>query len=610
MSTPCNAIEKIEPPFWWKGMKNSSLQIMIYGRNIANTSPSIEESNVLLSKIEKLDNPNYLLLYLDLSHHRLPDTFLISFSKNGKQVDQKEYHLKDRQEEQCKNVGFNTSDVVYLIMPDRFSNGDPSIDNVDGMKEKVNRNAPFGRHGGDLKGIRNHLDYFVDLGVTALWLNPIQENNAQKYSYHGYGITDFYKVDPRLGTNQGYKSLVSLCHQLGLKVIMDLVFNHIGIDHWWMSDLPSLDWLNHQYYWDEGQKDSSFFGTNYQVTKQHDPYTSDEDFKANVEGWFTKDMPDLNQNNPFLAEYLIQNSIWWIEFSGINGIRMDTFGYAFKAFTSTWTKAILEEYPNFNIVGEVLVRETPVVAYFAGGAKNFDGYDSSLPSVTDMPLTFMANESFAKGDSKSEWDTPMRRLANHLAQDHLFKNPYNLMTCLDNHDVNRVMSNLKDPKRVQLALTFLLTTRGIPQIYYGTELLFEGLESDHSSLRLDFPGGWKGDKRSAFTKEGRTKSEEEMFSYIKRILHWRKTCQVIHNGRLVHFIPENDVYVYFRAFKDDTVMVLLNNNETKSITVSTANFNSMIKGAKKGYDVISDRNIDDLPILTIQPKTGMIIELK
>ncbi|AZQ61679.1 hypothetical protein EI427_05355 [Flammeovirga pectinis] len=603
-------VDKVEPSFWWVGMKNSTLQVMIHGDNISSTKPKIEYKGVVLKQSIQVTSPNYLVLYLEITEETLPGKVPIQFLANGKVIHTINYELKARESIDNKNIGFDPSDVIYLLMPDRFANGDPTIDNVEGMTQKMNREEPYGRHGGDLKGIADHLNYFTDLGVTALWLNPVQENNSSEQSYHGYGMTDLYKVDPRFGTNEEYKALVKACHDNDLKVVMDLVFNHIGSDHWWMNDLPMSDWLNHQSYWEDGKKESEYYGTNYQVTKQLDPYASKEDFDQNVEGWFTPKMPDLNQNNPILADYIIQNTIWWIEYAGLNGIRMDTFGYAYKAFASRWTKEIMEEYPQFNIVGEILVKETPVASYFAGGANNLDGYDSYLPSVTDMPLSFAANAAFSPENDAPDWNSPMRQLANHLTQDYLFPDPYNLVTCLDNHDVNRVMSNLKDPERVKLALTFLLTTRGIPQIYYGTELLYEGFESDHASLRLDFPGGWEGDERSAFELEGRTAIENDVYDYLKNILQWRKSNSAIHKGKLIHYIPNDDVYVYFRKTVEETVMIIINNNEEKVVTIDTSNFESAISGATKGKEIISGIVYSDISTIKINGKQAMILELQ
>lgn len=590
-------IQRVEPPFWWVGMKNTELQVLVYGKDIASASVSIQYDGVSLNSIVKTENPNYQFLYLTIAPTAKSGMVPITF-QSGKKKRVVNYELKSREREAAAVKGFDPSDVIYLIMPDRFANGDDTNDWLPGMLEKVDRANPTGRHGGDLKGIENNLKYIKDLGVTALWLNPVQENNQPKESYHGYAITDFYKIDPRFGNNEYYNNLVKKCHDMGMKVVMDMVFNHCGNEHWFIKDLPSKNWI-HQF--------PEFTNSNYRLATTIDPYASKFDVDKMQQGWFDRHMPDLNQHNQQLATYLIQNSIWWVENSQLDGIRMDTHPYPYKDFMASWCKAVMTEYPNFNIVGEVWEEHVLLASYFQNTLNNPDGYQGNLPSVTDFPVMAALNRAF---NEKDGWEEGLTRIYYALIQDFNYVNANNNVTFLDNHDLTRYATSVGgDLQKQKLGFAALLTLRGIPQLFYGGELGFFGEGSNHGKLRLDMPGGWKGDTRSVFTSEGRTKEENELYTYLQTLLNWRKSKEVIHTGKLMHFIPENNMYVYFRYNETESVMVILNNS-TEEKTLNTKRFAERLSGFSSGKNVITNTNITNLQELTIPAKAATIIELK
>ncbi len=594
------SLDRIEPPFWWIGMKIPDLQLLVHGKNIAETSVNIDYEGIKLRDVTLVENPDYLFLHLVISKKTKSGKFIIYFKKANKIISTYEYELKKRRKNSEYRQGFNSSDVIYLLMPDRFSNGDPSNDNVKGMKEKADRNNPDGRHGGDIKGIVNHLNYLQNLGITALWINPLLENNMNTYSYHGYAITDYYKIDPRFGTNRDYLNLIDDCHKKGIKVIMDMVFNHCGIGHWWMKDLPMKDWI-HQF--------PKFTRTNYCSSVIVDPHASDFDRNLMLKGWFDKTMPDLNQNNKFLATYLIQNSIWWIENANIDGIRMDTYTYSNKNMMAKWTKRVLKEYPDFNIVGETWLPKPSLVSYWQKDALNKDGYNSYLPSVFDFPLYYALGKSF---NEKETWNKGLIDLYNVLCDDYLYANPQNIVIFTDNHDCDRFFSKInKNLKSFKMAVAFLLTTRGIPEIYYGTEILMQGFKHNgDGDIRKDFPGGWKNDKINAFYKEGRNKEQNEAFDYLQNLLKWRKNKDVIHTGKLKHFIPHDGVYVYFRYNKKETIMVLLNNNNNEDKTINTKRFAECMRDYKYAKNIINGKTIYNLKSIIVPAKSAVILELK
>lgn len=592
-------VKRIEPLNWWVGMRNPNVQLMVYGQNVSSAEVSLIAEGVKIESAEKVENPNYLFLNLNIADNAKAGFIKIQFKLPKQKTQVVNYELKQRIQGSADRKGFNNADVVYLIVPDRFSDGNSKIDSVKEMTEKHNRLEPYGRHGGDLQGVINHLDYISQLGATAIWMTPVLENNQPAWSYHGYAITDFYRIDPRIGDNDLFKQYVNIAHSKNLKVIKDMVFNHCGGEHWWIKDLPTKDWLN---------QFPEFTRTNYRIPTTFDPHSSKLDKDLMSDGWFDKHMPDLNQRNTYLAKYLIQNSIWWIEYANLDGIRVDTYPYCDKYFMSDWDKAILSEYPSFNIVGETWVNFPSWVAYWQKDANNPDGYNSNLPVVMDFPLMFAMKKAF---DEEEGWDTGLARLYEILAHDFVYKNSNDLFIFLENHDNGRFHKDSSVAVgRLKLATAFLLTTRGIPQIYYGTEVLMDGDDAKgHSDIRKDFPGGWATDKHNAFTPEGRNKKQNEIWDYTSKILTWRKTATAVHNGKLTHFIPENGVYVYFRYNQQQTVMVILNNGYQPKV-LDTARFNEFLGDKKSGVDIITGRAIEDLTKLQLSPRSAMIIELK
>jgi neopullulanase len=591
-------LQRVEPPSWWAGMKNSELQLLVYGENISRTTPTVDYPGAEVLRFTTLESPNYLFVDLNISEEAQPGTVLLEFKHRNTTVAAYSYELKARHEGSAQRQGFDQRDVIYLLFPDRFANGNPENDSHPEMLEKVDRSNPDGRHGGDIKGISNHLDYISDLGFTAVWINPLLENNQAAYSYHGYAISDFYRIDPRFGTNEEYLELVNQMHEQGIKVIKDMIFNHCGINHWWMNDLPSADWIN---------QFDDFTRSNFRGGTVFDPYAADHDLRLFQKGWFDTNMPDLNQENEFLMNYLIQNSIWWIEYAGLDGIRMDTYPYPEKEAMKKWAQRVMEEYPDFSIVGEAWLSHPAQVATWQQGDKLDTGYESSLNYVFDFPMYDAFRWAFNEDQG---WSNGLVRFYDLLTQDYLYQNPFNIVTFADNHDGDRIFSKLNENlNSLKMAMTFLLTTRGVPQIYYGTEILMTGRDNrGHGAIRKDFPGGWPGDMRNAFTAEGRTKKENEAFNHIRTLLQWRKENEVIHSGKLKHFIPENNVYVYFRYNNDKTVMVILNNNE-KSQHLENKRFLEITVNYSTGKNV-PDQKVYDLNDLIVPAKTGLILELQ
>ena len=517
---------RVEPPFWWTGFKNSSLQLMVYGDHISSTKPEINYEGVELIATTTVENQNYLFLDLRLSPSVKPGKFEIAFKQNGKTVVASTYELKAREQGSSQRIGFNNSDVMYLIMPDRFANGDPSNDSRPDQLEKANRNDPDGRHGGDLKGIQDHLDYIKDNGYTAIWVNPVLENNMPGVSYHGYSTTDFYKVDSRLGSNDDYRQLSSEAKKKGIKMVMDMIFNHCGLSHWWMKDMPMKDWINEY---------PNFRITNHKKSTVQDPYGAAVDAKEFTDGWFVPSMPDLNQRNPYLANYLIQNSIWWIEYVGLDGIRMDTYPYPDRLMMANWTQRVMEEYPNFNIVGEEWNTNPAAVAFWQKGKTNPNGYTSYLPSLMDFPMQNAIVKSMTEG-----WG--LNHLYETLSLDYLYPKADNLVIFAENHDTERFFTAIGDDiSKLKTAMTFLMTTRGIPQVYYGGEILMKGFKKDGDGLlRKDFPGGWQGDQIDGFKGTGLTADQLATQQFMKKLVNWRKEKSVIHNGLLKHYYPRDN----------------------------------------------------------------------
>ncbi|WP_320054563.1 glycoside hydrolase family 13 protein [uncultured Acetobacteroides sp.] len=591
-------VERIDPPYWWVGMKNGNLQLLVSGKSLASLEPRINQAGITLEKVSRFENANYLALDIAIAPDMKATTFNIEFLKNGKKTFVKPYTLKARANDTKTHQGFNSQDVVYLIMPDRFSNGDPSNDNIKGM-EQLDRKALFGRHGGDIQGLINHIDYFKNLGVTSVWLNPVQENDQPVQSYHGYAITDLYRIDRRFGSNDLYFDFVRKSHDKGLKVIMDMVFNHIGTNTYFVKDLPSKDWLNYP----DTKERSNFRG---EVIS--DPHASVADREKMCNGWFDGSMADLNQCNPFVYRYLVQSSIWWIEAAGLDGIRMDTYPYPDKNAMASWIPEVMSEYPNINIVGECWLQTVPATAYWQNGGFNRDGYQSTLRSITDFPLY---NNLAAAFREKTGWGEGLARLYTVLTQDNMYANPNDLLVFPDNHDLTRLYTSLGgNLDWWKQAIAFVLTTRGIPQIYYGTEYLDHNNEGgEHGYIRKDFPGGWAGDTVNVATGKGLSAKQAEAMKYMTTLLNWRKTSEAVGKGKLTQFIPDGDTYTYFKTYNGKAVMVVLNNGDARKLELKR--FNEILKDFKGGRDVATgDAYSFEGGAIDLKGHNALILDLK
>ena len=593
------SLQRIDPPSWWVGMHDPHLQLMVFGHEISKTQPVIDYPGVILESVTKVESPDYLFLNLVIKKDAKPGTMTIHFKEGKRDKAVYDYALNKRNLNPKLHQGFNTSDVIYLLMPDRFSDGNPKNDNMPGMLEKANRKDPNGRHGGDIQGIINHLKYIKDLGATTIWPTPLMEDNMPSYSYHTYAITDYYKVDPRYGTNKLYKKMVEDAHKMGLKVIQDMVFNHCGTNYFWKNDLPTHDWYNQ---WPK------FTRSNYHGQVVSDPHASKYDYQHMEGGWFDTTMADLNQKNPLVANYLIQNSIWWIEYAGLDGIRQDTYPYSDKTFMAHWMERVLEEYPHFKVVGETWFNTPDLEAYWLQNKRNYDGYQSHLTNVMDFPLCFAIRKGL---NEPNGWTTGLARLYDVLAQDFVYNKTNRLMIFADNHDMTRLFTDLHgNLNSWKMAMAFLMTTRGIPEIYYGDEILMKGDKAKGDGVtRKDFPGGWIGDSLNAFTPQGRTVQQNIAFNFLKRLLNWRKTNKAVQFGKLTQYIVEDGIYVYFRAYKGQKVMVMLNNNK-KATTVDMSRFADDLKGFTKGKSVMTSKVFNQLRSITIPARSPLIVELE
>ncbi|EZH72153.1 alpha-amlyase [Aquimarina atlantica] len=598
-------VERIEPPFWWSAMHHDELQILCYGKGIAKYN--VESKDITISDITKTENPNYLFITLDTKAVET-GTVSIDFKENGSVVFSQPYQFKSRRANSAKRKGFDSSDVMYLIMPDRFANGNPENDSHKDTVEKADRSNPGGRHGGDIQGVIDHLDYLKDLGVTTLWSTPLLEDNEPTYSYHTYAQSDLYKIDPRYGTNEDYKRLASEMHKQDMKLVMDYVTNHWGSKHWMIQDLPTKDWI-HQ--WPEG-----FRRSNYRMTTQFDNNASQIDSKGCMNGWFDTTMPDMNQSNPLLLTYITQNAIWWIEYADLDGFRVDTYSYNDKDGIAKWTKAIMDEYPNFNIVGEVWMHNQAQIAYWQKNSKigAIDNYNSHLPSVMDFTLHDAITVLF--NEDENSWDKGMIKAYDNFTNDFLYPDINNILLFAGNHDTNRINEIYQgDIDTYKMVMTLIFTTRGIPQIYYGDEIGMLGNrdKKGDGDIRRDFPGGWSGDAKNAFLssaiKNGRTNDQEAFHAFTSKVLKWRKHAEVIHTGKLLQFIPFDNVYVYFRYNEEKSVMVIINNS-LKDQKLDVTRFKEGIKSYSVGTDIITDSNIDITEDFSIPAKTSMILDLK
>lgn len=593
-------IQRVEPPFWYAGMHNPELQILFYGKNIAENEITVS-NNISIKEIKKTENPNYVFVTIDTKNTKAQD-FVFSFSKNQKVTFTHKYSLKQRRANSAERKSYDASDMIYLIMPDRFANGNPKNDSEKSVAEKADRNNPSGRHGGDIEGVIQNLDYIKELGATALWPTPLCEDNDSQGSYHGYGQSDVYKIDPRYGTNEDYLRLSSELHKRDMKLIMDYVTNHWGAAHWMMNDLPTYEWI-HQF--------PGYAQTNYRMTTQFDTNASKIDSKMCMDGWFVRSMPDLNQSNPLLLNYLTQNAIWWIEYADLDGFRVDTYSYNDKEGIAKWTKAITDEYPSFNIVGEVWMHDQAQMAYWQKDSKlaAIQNYNSYLPSVMDFTLHNATSVAF--NENQAAWDKGLIKVYENFANDFLYPNINNILTFVENHDTNRFNEIYKkDFKKYQMAMTLIATVRGIPQLYYGSEIGMAGNKSDgDAAIRLDFPGGWKGDTNNAFTKPGRNAEQEKFFDFTSKLFQWRKTNEAVHSGKTTHYIPEDNVYVYFRYTNSKTVMVVINNSE-KNQTIKTNRFQENIQNSSAGKDVLTNKLVDLKTDIAIESQSALILELQ
>jgi glycosidase len=580
-------------------MKNTKLQLIVHGNQIATRNVTINYPGVTLLKSHKVENPNYLFLDLEISPATQPGIFPIRFEKKGAKAIVSNYELKARNVKQVKAQGVNSKDLVYLIMPDRFANGDKTNDIVKGMTETtLNRDSMYHRHGGDIQGIINNLDYLQDLGVTALWINPLLTNDQPKTSYHGYANTENYRIDPRYGTNELYKKLIDEMHKRGMKMVKDLVHNHVGSRHWTVLDLPSKDWLNQ---W------PSFTRTTYREQTHFDPYASAADKKQMVKGWFDFHMPDPNQQNPYVRNYITQSHIWWVEYAGVDAFRLDTYAYNDLDYMTEWAKAIKAEYPNLNSFGETWVHGVPSQSYFTEGNVVNQGFDSGLDGVTDFQALWGINEAL---NGKFGWTDGVVRLYNTLAYDYQYKDATKNVVFLDNHDLNRFYSVVnEDFSKYKSGIAWVLTTRGIPQFYYGNEILMTGTTTPDGKVRLDFKGGWPEDKVNKFTAAGRTEKENEAFNYVRKLATYRKNNEVLQTGKMMQFVPQDGIYVYFRYNADKTVMMLMNGEE-KEVSLSTARFAERTTGFTQAINVATDEVLTDISQIKIPAKTTLVLELK
>ena len=611
------SVDRIEPTNWYVGMKDTSLQLMVYGKDVRNADVEINYPGVRIDSIARLDSPNYLLVYLNIDGAKAGEMTL-NF-KQGKQSKKVKYELRDRAMAGDKRIGFTNEDVLYMLMPDRFANGNPQNDVIKTMRDKTcDRNAPSLRHGGDLEGIRQHLDYFKELGVTTLWFTPVLENDnpsdGKSSSYHGYATTDYYKVDPRFGTNDEYKRLIDEAHQNGLKVVMDMIFNHCGYYHPWVADLPSKDWLNTPEWLEDQAKDNKdgiiktnekYLQTNGKLTTVLDPYASKFDLHQTVDGWFVPTLPDLNQRNPHVLKYLIQNSEWWIQTVGFDGIRMDSYPYADADAMALWMKTINNEYPNFNTVGEAWVTEPAFTAALQKDSK-LSEKNSHLKTVMDFAFFDRINQ--AKNEETDDWFSGMNRVYNVFCYDYLYPNPKSVMAFVENHDTDRFLGEGKDTVALKQAMALLLTINRIPQVYYGTEVLMNGTKAiTDGYVRCDYPGGWTGDKHNAFTAEGRTKAENDMFNWMSRLLHWRQGNEVITKGSQTQFCTHKGIYVIARQYNGKNVMTIIN-GKREANELDVKRYAEIIGNAEKAIDVTTGRNVIINHNIKLRPRQAMILE--
>jgi len=593
-------LDHVDPLFWFTGMKNPKLQLLVHGKNIKGYTATLNYPGVKLVEIHQVENPNYLFIDLEISADAKAGKFPISFLEKGKKKFDFSYELKDRDASPSRIQGVTNKDLIYLLMPDRFANGDPSNDKVKGLAEQtLNRDSMYYRHGGDIQGVMNHFDYFKDLGVTTLWMTPEIENDMPKASYHGYAVTDHYQIDPRYGTNALFKTYVEKAHANGFKIIKDIVHNHIGTGHWIFKDMPMKDWVNQ---W------PVFTQSSYRDEPVMDIHAAEGDRKKMLDGWFVPTMPDLNQRNPYVQNYLTQNHIWWIEYAGIDGLRLDTYPYNEPEYMADWAQKLKAEFPHLSIFGETLVNSVASQAYFTQGNTVNRGFDSQLPGVTDNVLK---NTIYEALNGKSGWTDGIFRLYNILSQDFLYQDATRNEIFLDNHDMSRFYSMVnEDINKYKSGIALLLTLRGVPQLYYGTEILMKNYSDPDGLVRSDFPGGWAGDKMSKFTAAGRSPQENEAFNFVSKLAHYRKDSPALTTGKLIQYVPEDGMYVYFRTTENGpkSVMVILN-VEDKAKTLKTDRFAAQLKNTAGLTNVITGGKLNTTKEITVPAKTTLVLEL-
>ena len=608
-------IERVEPPFWWTHFKDRKLEILVYGDKIGDTKKvsvynkfNQKEKTIQIKSVKKTDNNNYLFIELELDEDIAAGEY--TFRLTGKKKNKFEYIFQDPVPDKDYANGFDASDVIYLLMPDRFSNGDSSNDRIEGMLSGTNRSSPGERHGGDFRGIRDRLKYLKDLGITGIWMTPVFENDmpiaygaydGQSYgAYHGYAATDLYNVDRRFGANADFKQLIDEAHGMDIKVIMDFIHNHVGDHHWWFKDPPQTDWFN---------RPTKFSITNYETVVASDPYASKYDLEHLTAAPFVEAMPDLNQNNPLLSRYLIQNTLWWIEYAGIDGIRMDTYPYAFKEHMATWAGKIMDQFPSFKIVGEVWAKYPPSVSYWQNGSENWDNYNSNLPSVIDFPFSSSVGDAFGH-NSKPRM---VREIYFTFARDWIYPEPMDNVIFLDNHDTNRFYMTVgRDLRKYKLGLVLLMVSRGVPQLYYGAEINLYGDRSKggDADIRKDFPGGWPDDKRDAFTKKGRTDEENELWNFCSLLLNWRKNNSVIHKGKTMQFVPtDQHTYVLVRYDDSDAVCLIIN-PLGKDVVFDIGRISEIAGNAGQYFDVMDGKTKKLTKEIKIEPMGFRLIEFK
>ena len=613
-------VTRVEPLSWWTGMK-TDLQLLVNGEGIGAYSVTIEGGKgVKIKAVHQADSPNYLFVDVDVTAKAKPGTYTLVFKKGNEEI-RRPYVIAAREKGSADRKSFTTADLIYLIVPDRFANGDPSNDSTPDTAEKARRESPMGRHGGDLQGVIDHLDYIADLGATALWSTPLLGDNAPRGSYHGYACSDYYHIDPRYGSNELYREMVGKAHEKGIKIIMDVVTNHSSTEHWWMKDLPFKDWVH---------MNDPYVNSNHQMGLALDPNASKADRAVMEEGWFVPSMPDMNLDNPYMLKYFQQWAVWWIEYSGLDGFRVDTWFYNEKVPMSQWAKAVTDEFPDFNIVGENWQANPDYVAYWQKDNPNTDGFNSYLPSIMDFPLQGAISNALTAPIPGREQPQGMpgrgRRGAdisgiyNALSHDFVYHDLSHMMIFLSNHDIARIGDTFgHDPRRMKIAFTLLATLRGIPQMFYGDELMFVtgNPRRDDGRLRMDFPGGWAGDPVDLFTEEGRAKAAADstwahaadLHDYVRTLFQWRKGSSAVQNGRTLHFIPEKNTYGYFRYDDRETVFVFINNSD-EEVTVPWTRFREISEGLGEGVNVLTGERVTVSDATRVAPQSALVVDYR